>query len=870
MALTAAERQRKHRQKLRAEGKLPQRSPKNARVKSKNATSDGQQKWAMRLKDGSQYHGQPKMADAMSGIVVQENFVVNGNLESRSEVVGEAGVDPHNVTEQQLEGNVTDAEGLPQLSNNFIIQPAINDAVSSVGIKQEPVFEMTSNDSTQDLGLNPSNVSSAEQDFISSCNYHSNYLSAEFIIAQERLLRKRQGNAERQRRRRKRMKEEGRYEVYKQKHIVHCEKHRATQREIEKALPETLRREFVAKRREDGRRRVAQYRARKKQIASETQTSLMIEDSLESGSQECSGTSAEELGSHTQQGSVQRRFANWRNKKLMLMNSTDGEMENNFGLSQNFVLWPSESTPQEPNVAAFNPGILPCSLVKSHTASSASSETLSPALFPADKINCSQSAVGRTPSAQVFCSRLTYSDRHEASTSSQAPYVNLPNRTVSSDGNLNTRNTVVEPSQQEEPCSYPAAGVVPRYFTRPPIWPSSRPVTLTESLPQVGILSSSQEYRKLQGNSQITNDQKQTDFSIVEPIEENFTHLQRNPSQTQPQSSQPIITIDPTLDAVSNDNRLHQVPMYDPLDGTADEETPEVLQEDLLKIQSQFPMMHKYVKKLQSDIHKLREAHKKLTKRKMDLTELKTNNDMFKYWTGLPDFSTFEEIFIILKPSLVSTPCQNFIVLTQEEEFFYVLSRIKTGIPVKDIAERIGISEVEFNLIFHRWITALPHKLQYIFKTRDEKARIDAGKPSISYDEVTADYRNVVIDCTDMFSEQVFLNCGETSTEQTELCKFVMGISLPTGTVVNVSDVVSAESGFVLLRLSRGKNDIMVPLGERDSWLVQGQRGHSLVEKILSRVRSLKIVEDGDIKLQCKTFRSMVKVCLLLSNVIRE
>ena len=83
------------------------------------------------------------------------------------------------------------------------------------------------------------------------------------------------------------MKEEGRYEVYKQKHIVHCEKHRATQREIEKALPETLRREFVAKRREDGRRRVAQYRARKKQIASETQTSLMIEDSLESGKKIC-------------------------------------------------------------------------------------------------------------------------------------------------------------------------------------------------------------------------------------------------------------------------------------------------------------------------------------------------------------------------------------------------------------------------------------------------------------------------------------------------------------------------------------------------------------------------------------------------------
>ncbi|XP_071800684.1 uncharacterized protein [Asterias amurensis] len=860
MALTAAERQRKHRQKLRAEGKLPQRSPQNARGKSKNATSDVQQKWAMRLKDGGRYHGQPKMADAMSGIVVQENFVVNGNLESRSEVVEEAGVDPHNVTDQQLEGNVTDAEGLPQLSNNFIIQPAINDAVSSVGIKQEPVFEMTSNDSTQDLGLNPSNVSSAEQDFISSCNYHSNFLSAEFIIAQERLLRKRQGNAERQRRRRKRMKEEGRYEVYKQKHIVHCEKHRATQREIEKALPETLRREFVAKRREDGRRRVAQYRARKKQIASETQTSLMFEDSLESGSQECSGTSAEELGSHTQRGNVQRRFANWRNKKLMLMNRTDGEMENNFGLSQSFVLCPSESTPQEPNVAAFNPGILPCSLVKSHTASSASSETLSPALFPADKINSSQSAVSRTPSAQVFCSRLTYSDCHVASTSSQAPYVNLPSTTISSDGNLNTRNAVVEASQQDEPCRYPAAGVVPRYFTRPPIWPSSRPVTLTESLPQVGILSSSQEYRKLLGNGQITNDQEQKDFNIVE------TDL----SQTQPQSSQPIITIDPTLDAVSDDNRLHQVPLYDPPDGTDYEETPEVLREDLLKIQSQFPMVHNYVKKLQYDIHKLREAHKKLTKRKMDLKELKTNKDMLKYWTGLPDFSTFEEIFVILKPSLVSTPCSNFIVLTQEEEFFYVLSRIKTGIPVADIAEKIGISEVEFNLIFHRWITALPHKLQYIFKTRDEKARIDEGKPSISYDAVTADYRNVVIDCTDMFSEQVFLNCGETPTEQTELCKFVMGISLPTKTVVNVSDVVSAESGFVLLRLSRGKNDIMVPLGERDSWLVQGQRGQSPVEKILSRVRSLKIVEDGDIKLQCQTFRSMVKVCLLLSNVIRE
>ena len=50
--------------------------------------------------------------------------------------------------------------------------------------------------------------------------------------------------------------------------------------------------------------------------------------------------------------------------------------------------------------------------------------------------------------------------------------------------------------------------------------------------------------------------------------------------------------------------------MYDPLDGTADEETPEVLQEDLLKIQSQFPMMHKYVKvRHKETLVKLRSCH---------------------------------------------------------------------------------------------------------------------------------------------------------------------------------------------------------------------------------------------------------------------
>ena len=189
---------------------------------------------------------------------------------------------------------------------------------------------------------------------------------------------------------------------------------------------------------------------------------------------------------------------------------------------------------------------------------------------------------------------------------------------------------------------------------------------------------------------------------------------------------------------------------------------------------------------------------------------------------------------------------------------------------MKDIADRIGMREADYVRVFQRWITALPHKLQYIFKTRDEKVRAEKNQMIISYENVTSDFQKVLVDCSDMFSGQIIGAWKNTPVKQTDLCKFVMGVSFPTGYVVHVSDVSADDGVCMIARVGQGNSTIIVPFSESNSWLVQGQTGNSPLENILSRVRSFRVLDNSEVKLQCQTFRSVFKVCLLLSNVIQQ
>ena len=327
MALTGAERQIKHREKMRAEGKMPNKikkavvktTPEKLAEKRRKATErqqrrrqrlrdemsrrwqrrmDGdmvddvviqqeklaekrrkaterQQKRRQRLQDEKIRHWQPRMdGDMVRDVVIQEEFEMEG---SKEKVIvdgcsGSNHEDEHNATDPC--GDAFTPEHLAQQRDTESHwQPSMNDTVVDVTIKKEPEFEMHSceehlNVAGESYTDQPSEIIPYSDQFgyIEEIAYQS--------LDQEKLQRRRQNNAERQRRRRARMREEGIYEMYKQKHVIHCEKHRAVKRELENSLPESVRREFIAKRREDGRRRVAQYRARKKQMALEIQQSM--------------------------------------------------------------------------------------------------------------------------------------------------------------------------------------------------------------------------------------------------------------------------------------------------------------------------------------------------------------------------------------------------------------------------------------------------------------------------------------------------------------------------------------------------------------------------------------------------------------------
>ena len=138
----------------------------------------------------------------------------------------------------------------------------------------------------------------------------------------------------------------------------------------------------------------------------------------------------------------------------------------------------------------------------------------------------------------------------------------------------------------------------------------------------------------------------------------------------------------------------------------------------------------------------------------------------FRFYTGFPDYSTFKAFFNYLLPacnhliyrgsttrpinSNTQRKCGKQRSIYPEQELFLVLSRLRCGFLLQDLAHRYGMSPAHIWRIWTTWITFLHHHLRAL-PIWPSRQFVDANMPTCF--KQTFPKTRVIIDCTELLIE---------------------------------------------------------------------------------------------------------------------
>ncbi|XP_028394502.1 uncharacterized protein LOC114518698 [Dendronephthya gigantea] len=142
-----------------------------------------------------------------------------------------------------------------------------------------------------------------------------------------------------------------------------------------------------------------------------------------------------------------------------------------------------------------------------------------------------------------------------------------------------------------------------------------------------------------------------------------------------------------------------------------------------------------------------------------------SDND-FRFYTGFPNYSSFKAFYGYLSPacehlvyhgsntapitSASQTKCGKQRSMSPEQELFLVLTRLRLGLLLQDIAHRFNISTSSVSRIFKTWIPFMHQRLRTLPICPSRKF-IQDNMPSC-FKHVYPNTR-VIIDCTEFFIE---------------------------------------------------------------------------------------------------------------------
>lgn len=89
------------------------------------------------------------------------------------------------------------------------------------------------------------------------------------------------------------------------------------------------------------------------------------------------------------------------------------------------------------------------------------------------------------------------------------------------------------------------------------------------------------------------------------------------------------------------------------------------------------------------------------------------NEDLTKFYTGLPNFLVLMQIFQLCEPYIT---CGYLSVLSKFEQLIVILMRLRLNLPLKDLAFMFNVSYSTVSRIWHKLIGILHERLEFLIE----------------------------------------------------------------------------------------------------------------------------------------------------------
>ncbi|KAG0424515.1 hypothetical protein HPB47_028259 [Ixodes persulcatus] len=134
--------------------------------------------------------------------------------------------------------------------------------------------------------------------------------------------------------------------------------------------------------------------------------------------------------------------------------------------------------------------------------------------------------------------------------------------------------------------------------------------------------------------------------------------------------------------------------------------------------------LNREVNQLRVEIYSLRES---LNARCLTYATFLRDDELTKFYTGLPNFKLLNGVFTLVKELVRHIPIN---ALPQFQEFVVTLIRLRLNVPLRDLAFRFDVSEATKDLM--KWIDGLKCAIEPGRRGRRDKARHDSHSLSSS------------------------------------------------------------------------------------------------------------------------------------------
>ena len=135
----------------------------------------------------------------------------------------------------------------------------------------------------------------------------------------------------------------------------------------------------------------------------------------------------------------------------------------------------------------------------------------------------------------------------------------------------------------------------------------------------------------------------------------------------------------------------------------------------------------------------LEEENYKLRERCISLEEIQQSSDSCQFWTGFPNYGTFKALFDFLNEAAhlktnwrgqATVESRHFSEAykskpgptsknSNEQEFLMVMIRLRAGLPLRDLAQRFGLSVSSVSKICTAWINLMYFELKKLCQMPD-------------------------------------------------------------------------------------------------------------------------------------------------------